>query len=65
MAGHETARDTILDAKSHAGNVERTLKHWIIASSAGYYNAFNSLQIEFKEGHVSRKINQFNFDSLQ
>jgi hypothetical protein len=55
MAGHEMARYNLgcIDAK--AGNMERAIKHWTIAASAGHYIAMHNLRISFKRGDVSRE----------
>ena len=38
-----------------SGNVERAIKHWKIAASAGHYGAMHSLIVALKQGHgVSR-----------
>ena len=50
-------QDTTLDAWSimyYSGNVERAVKHWTIAASAGHHKAMNALLIEFEKGSVSR-----------
>ena len=42
-----------MDANS--GNIERAVKHWKIAASAGHYDAMHYLRLSFEEGHVSRE----------
>ena len=54
MAGHEVARCNLGSIEGNSGKMERAVKHWTIAASAGHYKAMNSLQIEFKRGYVSR-----------
>jgi hypothetical protein len=34
--------------------MERAVKHWIIAASAGCYNAMNNMLVAFYKGLVSR-----------
>jgi hypothetical protein len=35
--------------------MERALKHWTIAASAGYFGAMQHLRLYFEQGHVSRE----------
>jgi hypothetical protein len=37
------------------GNMERAVKHWTIAASAGQYYAMNHLRTGFEKGYVSRE----------
>jgi TPR repeat protein len=55
MAGCEYARSTVGYMEHVAGNVERAIKHWSIAASAGDYDSMNQLRRYFKEGLVSRE----------
>jgi TPR repeat protein len=54
MAGHEGARHNLGTMEYKSGNMDRAVKHWMISASAGHWQAMNSLQIEFKQGLVSR-----------
>ena len=54
MAGHEVARYNLGCMEYHSGNVERTVKHWTIAASAGDYYAMHSLIKVIEVGRVSR-----------
>jgi TPR repeat protein len=36
-------------------NVERAVKHWTIAASAGHYNAMHHLRLCFEKGLVGRE----------
>jgi TPR repeat protein len=54
MAGHETARCNLGCNEAQSGNMERAVKHWIIAASAGCYNAMNNMLVAFYKGLVSR-----------
>ena len=54
MAGHEVARYNIGNREAQSGNMERAVKHWMIAASAGDYQAMNNCLIAFKQGLVSR-----------
>ena len=55
MAGHEVARNTLGYIEFHSGNMERALKHTMIAASRGNYFAMHSVIISFEEGGVSRE----------
>ena len=54
MAGHETARCIIGSKEYESGNVERAVKHWMIAASAGEYKAMKAVLRCFEEGICSR-----------
>ena len=54
MAGHEVARYNIGVMENNSGNIERAIKHWTIAASAGHYFAMHDLITFFKKGLVSR-----------
>ena len=54
MAGDKVARINLGIMETRSGNVERGFKHWIIAASAGEFDAMNHLQIGFEKGLVSR-----------
>jgi hypothetical protein len=46
--------------EAQSGNMERAMRHWRIAASAGYYDAKQKLLIEFNKGLV----NQDEMDSI-
>jgi TPR repeat protein len=54
MAGHEVARFKLGILEAMSGNMERAVKHWMIAVSAGDYKAMHHLITSFKKGHISR-----------
>ena len=54
MAGHEVARNNLGTMENNSGNIERAVKHWMIAASSGEYRAMNSLIIAFKRGYICR-----------
>ena len=54
MAGNEGARCNIGAIEAESGKRERAVKHWIIAASAGEYNAMHNLLGDFEQGLVSR-----------
>jgi hypothetical protein len=53
MAGHEVARFNLGIFEYNSGNMERAVKHWTIAASAGCYQSMHNLQLEFLKGIVS------------
>jgi len=55
MAGDEAARYNLGMDEYNSGNMERAIKHWTIAASAGDYDAIHQLITSFKKGHVSRE----------
>jgi len=54
MAGHDDARNNLGSMEAQSGNVERAVKHWMIAASAGHYAAMKNLLIAFNQGSTSR-----------
>jgi TPR repeat protein len=54
MAGHEIARYNLGCMEAQSGNMERAVKHWKIAASAGEYNAMHNLLGAFNQGLTSR-----------
>ena len=55
MAGHEVARHNLGVMEFNDRNMEQAIKHWIVAASAGHYQAMRHLILCFEKGHVSRK----------
>jgi hypothetical protein len=55
LAGHEVARYNLGCMEDHSGNMERALKHWTIAASAGCYTAMYHLMTLVKKGYVSKE----------
>jgi TPR repeat protein len=55
IAGHEIARYNIGIMEFESGNMERAIKHWTIAASAGYHIAMHALRQLFEKGLVSRE----------
>jgi len=54
MAGNEDARCNLGAMEAQSGNMERAVKHWMIAASAGDYKAMHNLLIAFNHGSISR-----------
>jgi len=55
MAGHEGARYKLGILESNLGNMERAVKHCMIAASAGGSHAMQMLITLFKQGFVNRE----------
>jgi TPR repeat protein len=55
MLGDEVSRYCLGSIEGNFGNMERAVKHWTIAASAGYYIAMNELILSFEQGLVSRE----------
>ena len=55
MAGHEVARYNLGCMEVKSRNMERAVKHWTIAASAGCFRAMGDLLIALKKGDVSRE----------
>ena len=55
MAGDEVARYNLGGLEFKSGNVERAVKHWAIAASAGSYHAMHKLRTLFEQSFVSRE----------
>jgi TPR repeat protein len=55
MAGHEIARYNLGQMELGSGNMERAVKHWKTAASAGDHKAMHNLRINFEQGNVSRE----------
>jgi TPR repeat protein len=56
MAGHEDSRCFLGLMEANSGNMERAIKHWTIAASAGYHIAMHELRICFEKGSVNREL---------
>jgi len=54
MTGHEDARKKLGFLEAQSGNMERAVKHWTIAASAGDYTAMHDLLGGLTRGYVSR-----------
>jgi TPR repeat protein len=55
VAGHHEARNNIGLKEFKSGNMDRAIKHFIIAASAGHYKSMHNLLVAFKKGYVSRE----------
>ena len=54
MAGHEDARSNLGTMEAQSGNMGQAVKHWVIAASAGEFNATKNMLIVFNQGLTSR-----------
>jgi len=55
MAGNVGARYNLGSTEANSGNINRVVKHWTIAASAGDYTAMQTLRTLFDQGAVSRE----------
>ena len=55
MAGHDGARYNLGCMEGNSGNMERAVKHWTIAASAGDYTSMDIVRRCFEKGQVSRE----------
>ena len=55
VAGNEVARFDLGCMEFNDGNMERAIKHWIVAASAGHYQVMRHLNLCVEKVHVSRK----------
>ncbi len=51
ISGHPEARHALGFVEYHGENVERAVKHWIIAATQGYDESMKTLMEAFKEGY--------------
>ena len=56
IGGHPTARHNLACHEFRHGNLERAVKHWIIAAKQGKDDSMKSLMIEFREGNVEKEV---------
>ena len=54
IAGHPSARHDLGAHEYNDGNVERAVKHWVIAATQGEDKSIKTLMIAFKAGLVSK-----------
>jgi TPR repeat protein len=55
MAGHEIARTNLGCMEDDSGNLERAVKHWMMAASARNCDAMHNFLSAFEDGLVSRE----------
>mmetsp|Transcript_8356 Transcript_8356/g.13528 ORF Transcript_8356/g.13528 Transcript_8356/m.13528 type:complete len:336 (-) Transcript_8356:80-1087(-) len=54
MGGNEIARHNLGLFEQRAGNMNRAIKHWVIAAEAGYEPSLKRTQEGFSTGHATR-----------
>jgi TPR repeat protein len=54
MAGHEVARFNLGNMEHKSGKMEQSVKHFMIAASAGNHYAMQNLLLVIEQGLVSR-----------
>ena len=54
MGGHEFARSALGDVELNRGNVDRALKHYMIAARAGHDLSLKEVSEGYKGGHVTK-----------
>jgi len=59
MAGEELARCNLGGLEANSGNMERAMKHWTIAASAGNYHAMEVMRDLFDVLSVEDQSTQF------
>ena len=56
IGGHPHARYNLGCKEKEDGNIERAVKHWIIAATQGDDDSIEALMIAFKEGCVEKEV---------
>ena len=54
MNGHIRARHNLGGIEYKAGNVDRAMKHWMIAAKVGSERSLHNIKLGFKDGHVTK-----------
>ena len=54
MGGYVKARHNLGILEQELGNMERAVKHWMIAAMAGYDNSLNAIRQCYLEGHATK-----------
>ena len=55
MMGNETARCNLGNKEGKAGNIDRALKHFMIAVRSGYANSLNMIKRLYSSGHATKE----------
>lgn len=55
MYGHEKARHNLGIMEEHGGNVERAMKHYVIAAKSGFDSSLKEVEHGYKAGHLSEE----------
>ena len=54
MFGHVSARYNLGAFEQHNGNMERALKHWMIAGGSGHDKSLEEIKELFKDGYATK-----------
>ena len=54
IGGHEEARHNLGDAERCNGNIDRAMKHYIIAAKSGWDDSLKTVGEGYKSGHVTK-----------
>ena len=54
MGGDITARHNVGNLEYNAGNMNRAMKHWMIAAGAGYDSSLTAIRQMFLDGHATK-----------
>lgn len=54
IGGYEKARHCLGDAEMCNGNIDRAMKHYMIAAKSGYDNSLKLVGAGYKAGHVTK-----------
>ena len=54
MRGNVVARDNLGIFEKNAGNMDRAVKHWMIAAMAGYDKSLKEIRDCFLDGHATK-----------
>ena len=55
VGGHDMARHNLGCHEGNNGNIERSVKHFIIAANQGYDKSMKALWEEFKCGNITKE----------
>ena len=55
MGGDETARNNLGWSEARAGNWDRAIKHWLIATGDGYDDSVKGIQQLYTDGHATKE----------
>ena len=55
IGGHPYARHNLAFVEAKNGNVEKAVKHWIIAANLGYDRSMKELLPSYKNGYITKE----------
>jgi TPR repeat protein len=56
IGGNPQARQMLACYEGKNGNIERAVKHFMIAAKLGYEESMKSLWLEFKDGNITKDV---------